>query len=62
MRLIGFIIGVIAVYFFAEGAIAAYSKVNMDSSDYLLVAISLMITSQFILSLSKVNGIEDHQD
>jgi cell division protein FtsW (lipid II flippase) len=48
---LGVFAGMCGVYFLISGAIVSYSKVNLESSDFLLIGISLMFISQLLINL-----------
>lgn len=52
LRLIGLILGIGSISFLSLGAIAAYQKVVMDSSDMLLIGFTLMMVATFIFNVA----------
>lgn len=53
MRILGILIGIGAVYSLLFGSWIAIAKPIMDSSDVLLVAVTLMAASQLVLKLAE---------
>ena len=52
IKFVGSLIGLFAVYMLASGAVAALSKPNLESSDILLIGLSLMFLAQFLMGIT----------
>jgi hypothetical protein len=55
-KLIAIIMMFVALYFLTTGAYIAYQKVAMDSSDALLIGLTLMVLAVFADRLGGIHG------
>lgn len=52
----GVCVGIVGIYTLCSGAVVAYQKVNPDSSDIMLMGLSLMFVAQFLIGMAKPRG------
>jgi hypothetical protein len=51
-NIVGFLTGLLAMYYLISGAISAYAKPILDSQDMLLIGVTLAIISQFLVTIA----------